>query len=310
MESIGQFLKSKREAKGTTLEEIAQATHINKRFLIAIELEEFEKLPGDIFVKGFIKTYAQYIDLDTNEIMETYRERFEKKEPEKIVEKDIRFKSLPVETSTRPNKFLPVGIAFLVLVGVSYLFSDYAMKSTNVSLDQKKEKQEKMSSSVSDKAKTSGEQENGLVGHNDESGQEILMGEGGKKSETEAVATGAVNRDKKEAVAGSRREEKPAQEGAALMGSKPVLEVPATEELMLKMAADSDSWMLIKIDNETMKRDFILKAGEAVTFKALKDFSITTGNATGVRLYLNGKEISWPKKDAIIHDFIISKPKE
>lgn len=63
MQGIGEILKKTREAKGITLEEISEATKIRCKYLEAIEQEEFQVLPGEIYAKGFVTTYLKYLGI-------------------------------------------------------------------------------------------------------------------------------------------------------------------------------------------------------------------------------------------------------
>src|SRR3954464_2195131 len=67
MTSFGERLKREREMRGVSLEEIAESTKIGKRNLLALETEEFNKLPGGIFNKGFVRAYAKYLGLDEDQ---------------------------------------------------------------------------------------------------------------------------------------------------------------------------------------------------------------------------------------------------
>lgn len=64
MGSFGERLQREREMRGITLEEIADSTKIGTRSLRALEEEDFEKLPGGIFNKGFVRAYARYLGID------------------------------------------------------------------------------------------------------------------------------------------------------------------------------------------------------------------------------------------------------
>src|ERR1700721_40371 len=61
---FGEHLKREREMRGVSLEEISLATRIAPRFLAALEKEEWEKLPGGVFNRGFIRSVAHYLGLD------------------------------------------------------------------------------------------------------------------------------------------------------------------------------------------------------------------------------------------------------
>ncbi|WP_028330124.1 helix-turn-helix domain-containing protein [Brachyspira alvinipulli] len=72
METIGQILKNAREKKGLSIEELEASTHIVARFIKALENEEFDALPGEIYVKGFIKNLSDKLSLDAEMVLERY----------------------------------------------------------------------------------------------------------------------------------------------------------------------------------------------------------------------------------------------
>lgn len=69
---IGKKLQSARQAKGYTLDDLQQITKIQKRYLIAIEDEKFDELPGDFYVRAFIKQYANTVGLNGEELLREY----------------------------------------------------------------------------------------------------------------------------------------------------------------------------------------------------------------------------------------------
>lgn len=75
MNGIGQTLKEAREKKGLTLDDLQQTTKIQKRYLIAIEAENFDALPGDFYVRAFIQQYAKVVDLDGDELLAQLEEK-------------------------------------------------------------------------------------------------------------------------------------------------------------------------------------------------------------------------------------------
>ena len=59
VEDFGKYLRSEREMRGIPLEEIAESTKIQKQFLEALEKNYFEALPGEVFVRSFLQSYAK-----------------------------------------------------------------------------------------------------------------------------------------------------------------------------------------------------------------------------------------------------------
>lgn len=73
MRSLGSFLEEARKAKGYSLEEAQNSTKIQLKYLRALEEENFKVLPEEaVFVKGFLRSYAQFLDIDANEAIEKY----------------------------------------------------------------------------------------------------------------------------------------------------------------------------------------------------------------------------------------------
>ncbi|MEK7397249.1 MAG: helix-turn-helix domain-containing protein [Candidatus Poribacteria bacterium] len=72
MASIGEQLKQIREDKNISLEEVANATKISKRYLQAIEEGNYSLIPGQTYVIGIIRNYARYLGLDPKPIIEQY----------------------------------------------------------------------------------------------------------------------------------------------------------------------------------------------------------------------------------------------
>jgi cytoskeletal protein RodZ len=72
MQTVGAYLKKNRDMRGISLEEIASSTKININILSYLETDRFDKLPAPVFVKGFIKTYLKYLDVDPKEAILFY----------------------------------------------------------------------------------------------------------------------------------------------------------------------------------------------------------------------------------------------
>jgi transcriptional regulator with XRE-family HTH domain len=70
--NFGERLKRERELREVTLEEVTQATRIGSRFLEALENEEWDKLPGGVFNRGFVRSIAHYLGLDEEAFLAEY----------------------------------------------------------------------------------------------------------------------------------------------------------------------------------------------------------------------------------------------
>ncbi|WP_459924195.1 helix-turn-helix domain-containing protein [Desulfatiferula olefinivorans] len=71
--SFGAYLKKARLDKGLSIEDIMDHTRISKFVIQQIEAENREKLPEDVFLKGFLKAYAEAVEVDPFDVLERYR---------------------------------------------------------------------------------------------------------------------------------------------------------------------------------------------------------------------------------------------
>jgi cytoskeletal protein RodZ len=70
--TFGEHLKREREMRGVSLDEISASTRIAVRFLLAIENEQWDQLPGGVFNRGFVRAVAHYLGLDEENIVAEY----------------------------------------------------------------------------------------------------------------------------------------------------------------------------------------------------------------------------------------------
>ena len=112
--NFGERLKREREMREVSLEELTKATRISTRFLLALENEDWEKLPGGVFGHGFVRTIARYLGLDEESLLGEYdmaRGGQALAEPAK-----------PEERIPSPPKWLPMAAVAVVLLIVIALF--------------------------------------------------------------------------------------------------------------------------------------------------------------------------------------------
>ena len=71
-EDFGSYLKAERELRGVTLEELHAKTKIPIHFLQALEKNKFDELPEQVFIKGYIRSFAKVIGANEDEVLSTY----------------------------------------------------------------------------------------------------------------------------------------------------------------------------------------------------------------------------------------------
>lgn len=102
METIGEILKNAREKKGFTIETLEKKTRIVSRYIKALENDEFDKLPGEIYTRGFIKNLSDKLSLDSKLILERYNFQINENKFEHDLHKnDKNIKPLKKEPKTK-----------------------------------------------------------------------------------------------------------------------------------------------------------------------------------------------------------------
>jgi cytoskeletal protein RodZ len=71
--SLGSLLRKSREERHIDLDEVVRLTRIRRHTLEALENEEWSKLPSQVFVKGFLKSYAEFLGLDKEMVLNYYQ---------------------------------------------------------------------------------------------------------------------------------------------------------------------------------------------------------------------------------------------
>ena len=108
MESVGQYLRQQREAKAMSIEEVARATRVPMSSVERLESDQFDELPGEVFVRGFMKSYARAVGADPDDVLARY-----------TASRRVAWVTpLPISSPTRParSKRYGVAIAFVLLL--------------------------------------------------------------------------------------------------------------------------------------------------------------------------------------------------
>src|ERR1700750_1754054 len=72
MDSIGRYLKRTREGRAMRVEEVSRATRIPVSSIERLENDHFDDLPGEVFVRGFLKAYARAVSIPVDDVLARY----------------------------------------------------------------------------------------------------------------------------------------------------------------------------------------------------------------------------------------------
>jgi len=90
MFQIGESLRDARTRRGLTPADVHKAIRIRERYLTALEEERWDMLPGEAYVRGFLKTYADFLGLDGNLYLDEYSSRIRPSADEPLLSAPLR----------------------------------------------------------------------------------------------------------------------------------------------------------------------------------------------------------------------------
>lgn len=113
---IGKTLREARTRQGLSIHDAEDATKIRTRYLQALEQDDFETIPGSAFVMGFLRTYADYLGLDADTLVEEYRRQYD---PRFLADHRIPTtepQTHPRRRASRGSDYLVVAIVALIIL--------------------------------------------------------------------------------------------------------------------------------------------------------------------------------------------------
>jgi cytoskeletal protein RodZ len=123
MARLGETLRAQREKKGITLEQAASDTHIREKFLKALEDSDYQTLPGTVYTKGFLRNYAEYLELPTEDLVVQFHQERD------LPDAPRTFKPLnPIARRSlifTPAVLVPVVVLAGILLFVGYLYYQF-----------------------------------------------------------------------------------------------------------------------------------------------------------------------------------------
>ncbi|MCB1140763.1 MAG: helix-turn-helix domain-containing protein [Leptospiraceae bacterium] len=129
---VGQILRETREERNLTVRDVSKDTNIAMKFILALESEDYSLFPAETFTIGFLKTYSDYLKLDTAHMLNLYRgEQLEESQLplEELTKPTVKMLAVELEKN---RAILPILIVVLVLVGIfffSYFYENNSSES-------------------------------------------------------------------------------------------------------------------------------------------------------------------------------------
>jgi len=307
-EDFGSYLKSERELRGVTLDELYSKTMIPVRHLQALEDNQFDELPGEVFVIGYIRSVAKVIGAQEDEVLSTYM--------------DIQKTAPSIDTnksSTLNQKHSKLDPKFIFVLSLTILFLSGDVWGINILIHKFNEDSTESIPSLSKQKqnKTKDEPVNNLSADN------------AKINDTStALITSALSSTT--SAIGSKI---PIEKSPNNLSSKPVgdlknLSATVNNEdpeeklntseastsftesnmpLKLTIRVKGKVWFNIIVDDSPVE-SFVLTKGSEKIFYGKKQYLINSGNKNLIDLTLNGTAINFPNRDKedILTNFTIN----
>jgi cytoskeleton protein RodZ len=284
---LGFFLKSERERKGLSLEHLAKVTRLRVQYIEALETEDWDKLPSQVFIKGFIKTYAKALGLEYREVMA----QFESTIP---VYNDLPKTLIPSKKTNK--KFVSLGIlAIVVIVVIVSLIIVFFTKDTP------------SPSEVADKAPTTSQEgksvQTQVQATENKQDQLVKQPSAGDSQTSEKILSVAAKPETSKAYEAVPPSvvDKASQDLTVnnIVQPSDQKNLPTKVEQPLKAAkaqytlsgfVTEKTYIKIYVDNNPPK-EYLFPKGSLPQWTAQKGFYILVGNAAGIEFDLNGKRI-------------------
>ncbi|GAK47914.1 XRE family transcriptional regulator [Secundilactobacillus oryzae JCM 18671] len=265
--SIGKTLRDARIAKGFTLDDLQQTTKIQKRYLIAIEDERFEDLPGDFYVRAFIKQYADTVDLDGSELLNEFSNKLPNTKTQEYVDKVNEDNPTTRSTQRKAEdryenirRRIPVIAAIIVVIlvlgGIWYASSLHSERSTQDNID---------SSSVS------------------------VSGSSSEKSSSKAKESSSESKEPKVSF-----------ETTSNSGTAATLEMKnAPKNKAVKITTTGNAWTSVATTSATLWSGTLASSSETVKVpSATTQLSITLGSVDNTAITIGGHKVPLTKLTA------------
>jgi cytoskeleton protein RodZ len=271
MSNFGANFRKAREAAGLPLEKIAAETRISTRFLTAIENETFQLLPGGIFNRGFIRAYAEYLGLDSDQAVADYDRMSSSADQEPV---DVLREADPASPRNVDWTLYPIAAAVLLLLLGAYYFvtrkpSTAAPAAEPVAVAQQAP----------------------------EPADDVAP----------APALTAPPQPAETAPAATTAQKTTVPPPATPKPAPPV--VPSTPSsdaaLAVNVNVTESTWVKVTTDG-TLALSELLEAGAARRFSASQSMDVVIGNAAGATMQINGRDLGQLGASGKVREFKIT----
>jgi len=125
MRTVGEILKKKRLERYIELDTAERILRIRKKFLAALEENDWSRLPSLPYIKGFLKNYSSYLGLNSDEMLAILRREYRHHEQTKLLPEQKEPSSIRPPIRLSPRSIVALGLTLGVIIFLTYLFFQF-----------------------------------------------------------------------------------------------------------------------------------------------------------------------------------------
>jgi len=270
VESFGARLKREREQRKITLEDVSLSTKIGTRFLIALEEEEFDQLPGGIFNKGFVRSYARHLGIDEEQAVADYLAASGANQPDLKVE-EAPLLEVRGEEPSHVAARVPWGILAIALVAIAIGFTLWGFHTRDRSTDTPVGAEPPAKTQPAPATPT------------------VELKNASATPAGEPLSSPVATPPTSDASSAPKPAEEPA--GSSVAGATSATEPKKQSgSFVVSIKAREDSWISITADGKQIMQDILVAPVEKAV-AARSQVVIKTGNAGGLDFSFNGRKL-------------------
>jgi cytoskeletal protein RodZ len=280
MTELGTILKEARIAKNLSLDDLQEITKIQKRYLIGIEEGNYSLMPGNFYVRAFIKQYAEAVGLDPEKLFEEFNNEIPSTHAEDIPGQLSRVKTKQSlgEGGAKFLDLLPKLLIVIVVIGLFVFIWWYLSKNTGNETDPISQDENKQETTYEE--------------------SEELIKESEKKNEKPEEVTD--NEDEgKPSNEEAEEPETPVQELAVVEanGAKSTYELKNADKFELKVVSTGETWVNIKNGKGHSFFQGMLKKGgtenHSIDLSQETEVVIVAGRSSETEIYVNDQKLEY-----------------
>lgn len=125
IENIGQYLKNTREERKIPIAQVAQALKTKLETIQALEANDFSKIPAPTYVKGYLRSYANYLGIDSDHLIAEYNRQYPTESKQVLILQGKKLPSVGLDAKKliRPKILIPVGIIIGLLISIVFFIT-------------------------------------------------------------------------------------------------------------------------------------------------------------------------------------------